>query len=37
VRQAMEGVIGATLEGNVVRMPDDLAEARGRARVRREA
>jgi cyclic beta-1,2-glucan synthetase len=35
VRQAMEGVIGATLEGNVVRMPDDLAEARGGLRVRR--
>jgi cyclic beta-1,2-glucan synthetase len=33
VRQAVEGVIGARLEGNEVKMPDDLAEARGDLRV----
>lgn len=33
VRQALEGVVGAKLEGNTVRLPDDLAEPRGDLRV----
>jgi cyclic beta-1,2-glucan synthetase len=33
LRQAMEGVIGARLEDNAMRLPDDLAEPRGDLRV----
>ncbi len=33
VRQALEGVVGARLENNKVRLPDDLAEPRGDLRV----
>jgi cyclic beta-1,2-glucan synthetase len=33
VRQALEGVLGARLENNKVRLPDDLAEPRGDLRV----
>ena len=29
LRQALEGVVGARLEGNQVRLPDDLKEPRG--------